>query len=35
MVEEGRPDNPTVDAVMGLHVWTPVESGKIGITAGR
>jgi amidohydrolase len=34
MIEEGVLDNPTVDAVMGLHVWTPVSSGKIGITAG-
>ena len=34
MVGEGVLDHPTVDAVMGLHVWTPVESGKIGITAG-
>ena len=30
MIEEGVLDHPTVDAVMGLHVWTPVESGKIG-----
>jgi amidohydrolase len=34
MIEAGILDNPTVDAVMGLHVWTPVPSGKIGITAG-
>ncbi len=34
MVGEGVLDHPTVDAVMGLHVWTPVEAGKIGITAG-
>ncbi|MGD8702653.1 MAG: amidohydrolase [Desulfosarcina sp.] len=34
MVEAGVLEHPTVDAVMGLHVWTPVESGKIGITAG-
>ena len=34
MIEEGVLDNPAVDAVMGLHVWTPVSSGKIGITAG-
>jgi amidohydrolase len=34
MIEEGVLDHPTVDAVMGLHVWTPVPSGKIGITAG-
>ncbi|MFO7714148.1 M20 family metallopeptidase [Desulfosarcina sp.] len=34
MIEEGVLEHPTVDAVMGIHVWTPVESGKIGITAG-
>ena len=34
MIEEGVLENPTVDAVMGLHVWTPVASGRIGITAG-
>jgi len=34
MVEEGVLENPPVDAVMGLHVWSPVPSGKIGITAG-
>ena len=34
MIEEGVLENPKVDAVMGLHVWTPVPSGKIGITAG-
>jgi amidohydrolase len=34
MVEEGVLNGPTVDAVMGIHVWTPVASGKIGITAG-
>ena len=34
MVEEGVLNQPRVDAVMGLHVWTPVESGRIGITAG-
>ena len=34
MIEEGVLDHPKVDAVMGIHVWTPVESGKVGITAG-
>jgi amidohydrolase len=34
MVKEGILEDPKVDAVMGLHVWTPVPSGKIGITAG-
>jgi len=34
MVEEGVLNQPRVDAVMGIHVWTPVQSGKIGITAG-
>ena len=34
MVQEGILDTPKVDAVMGIHVWTPVAAGKIGITAG-
>ncbi|MEE4240635.1 MAG: amidohydrolase [Desulfopila sp.] len=34
MVEEGVLENPKVDGVMAIHVWTPIESGKIGITAG-
>jgi amidohydrolase len=34
MVEEGVLEHPAVDAVMGLHVWTPVPSGHIGISAG-
>jgi amidohydrolase len=34
MIEEGVLDNPRVDAVMGIHVWTPVDAGKIAITPG-
>ena len=34
MVEEGVLENPRVDGVMGIHVWSPMESGQIGITAG-
>ncbi|PKP61193.1 amidohydrolase [Candidatus Atribacteria bacterium HGW-Atribacteria-1] len=34
MVEEGVLETPHVNAAMGLHLWTPIESGKIGVTAG-
>jgi amidohydrolase len=34
MIEEGVLSDPQVAAVMGIHVWTPVPSGKIAITAG-
>ncbi|HSO19811.1 MAG TPA: amidohydrolase [Desulfosarcina sp.] len=34
MIEEGVLDDPPVDGVMALHVWTPLPSGRIGITAG-
>ncbi len=34
MIEEGLLDNPRVDAGLGLHIWTPLQSGQIGITEG-
>jgi amidohydrolase len=34
MIEEGVLENPKVDAVMGIHVWKPVEAGKIAVTPG-
>ncbi len=34
MIEEGVLDNPKVDAVVGIHVWTPVESGNVAVTHG-
>lgn len=34
MIEEGVLEDPHVDAALGLHLWTPLETGKIGITAG-
>jgi amidohydrolase len=34
MIADGVLENPAVDAVMGIHIWTPVASGKIAITAG-
>ena len=34
MIEDGVLEDPKVDAAMGIHIWTPVESGKIAITPG-
>ncbi|WP_227764793.1 M20 metallopeptidase family protein [Zhaonella formicivorans] len=34
MINEGILENPRVDAAFGLHLWTPIESGKIGLVAG-
>lgn len=34
MVNEGVLENPDVDAVFGLHLWTYLPSGQIGISAG-
>ncbi|MFW6055441.1 MAG: M20 metallopeptidase family protein, partial [Thermodesulfobacteriota bacterium] len=34
MIEEGVLEDPRVDAVLGLHVWTPLESGKVAVSPG-
>ncbi len=34
MVEKGALENPKVDAAMGIHIWTPLLSGQIGVTEG-
>jgi len=34
MIEEGLLENPRVDACLGLHIWTPLQSGQIGIAEG-
>lgn len=34
MIEEGALENPPVDACFGIHVWTPLKTGQIGISAG-
>lgn len=34
MIEQGLLENPAVDACFGLHVWTPLETGQIGLTSG-
>ncbi len=34
MVEEGVLQNPNVDAAFGIHLWSPLASGTIGIAEG-
>ena len=34
MIADGVLQNPAVDAVVGLHIWTPISSGKIAVSAG-
>jgi amidohydrolase len=34
MIKEGLMENPPVHACLGLHIWTPLRTGQIGITEG-
>jgi amidohydrolase len=34
MIEQGVLEYPAVDAAMGIHIWTPVPSGVIAVSAG-
>jgi amidohydrolase len=34
MIEEGVLKDPVVDAAFAIHLWTPIENGKIGICSG-
>lgn len=34
MIEEGVMENPMVDSALSLHLWTPIESGTIGLKKG-
>jgi len=34
MIEEGVLENPAVDACFGIHLWSPIETGKIAISSG-
>jgi len=34
MIEQGILEKPQVNAAMALHLWTPLESGIIGVEAG-
>lgn len=34
MIDDGALENPNVDAVLGIHVWSSIATGKIGISSG-
>jgi amidohydrolase len=34
MIKEGVLEDPHVDAAFGVHLWSPIQSGKIGLAAG-
>ena len=34
MIKEGVLDNPKVDSALGIHIWTPLPSGTIGVSSG-
>ena len=34
MIGEGILENPKVDAAIGIHLWSPIESGKVGVLTG-
>lgn len=34
MIEEGVMKDPRVDAAMALHLWTPIETGKVAVSEG-
>lgn len=34
MINEGVLDNPKVSAALALHLWSPIKSGKIGLSSG-
>lgn len=34
MIKEGVLENPKVDAAFGIHLWTPLKSGEIGLAEG-
>ena len=34
MIRQGALDNPRPDAVCGLHLWSPLPTGTIGVVAG-
>lgn len=34
MINEGILENPKVDAAIGIHLWSLIDSGKVGIVSG-
>lgn len=33
-IKQGVLENPTVDTVLGMHLWGPMEKGKVGVRKG-
>ncbi len=34
MIHQGVLENPNVDAAMGIHIWSQIPSGRVGISSG-
>jgi amidohydrolase len=34
MIDDGILENPKVDAAMGVHIWSPLPSGTLGVKSG-
>ncbi|MBN2050598.1 MAG: amidohydrolase [Spirochaetales bacterium] len=34
LIEQGVMEHPKVDAALGIHIWTPLKSGYIGLKSG-
>ena len=34
MIHQGVLENPAVDAAMGIHIWSQIPSGRVGISSG-
>ncbi|MCI8909994.1 MAG: amidohydrolase [Oscillibacter sp.] len=34
MIREGVLENPSVDAALALHLWSPIKTGRIGLSEG-
>ncbi|MDZ7667202.1 MAG: amidohydrolase [Desulfotignum sp.] len=34
MIQEGIMEHPKVDAAMGIHIWSQIPSGQVGIASG-
>ena len=34
MINDGVLENPKVDAALAVHLWSPIKSGRVGLSAG-
>ena len=34
MIEQGALTDPRPDAILGMHVWSPIQTGKVGMVSG-